>query len=167
MTRKTKVGIAIGLGVLGAVGFYVYKQVQYAKMLCFSLGKFKLKGASLSQVNLGMSFEVKNLDKLNVTIASLSMDVYSKGKFITHVEQNSPVEINPNSETEMPFDVTVFPKEFLANISSLVSGGGYMDIPLEFKGKARVKKLGITFGIPFSETYTIKELSVGEADSPC
>lgn len=167
MTRKAKVGIAIGLGILGAVGLYAYKQLQYAKMLCFSLGGFKINEASLSKVSMGVSFKVKNLDKLSVTITSMSMDVYVEGRFLTHIEQDRPVDITPNSTTEMPFELTLFPKDFLSDVSSLILGGGYKNIPIEFKGKARVKKLGVSFGIPFSETYTIKELSESKAESTC
>ena len=159
MKKGTKIGIgvAIGVGVIGAIAFYVSKQIQYAKKLRFSVGKVKAQVTSISEVDMDMAYVVKNLDKLSVLVTSLSVDVFVKGKLLTNVTQNTPTRIAPNATTELPLKMKIDPKEFLSD-PSLLLGGGYKSIKVQFKGVTKVKKLGISFGIPYNETFTIGQL---------
>ena len=167
MTSKAKIGIGIALGVIGGVGFYVYKQLSYAKKLCYSFGGVKVKEASASRVVIDLNYGIKNLDKLDIEVRSLEFDVYVGGKLTTHIEENDPIEIKPFSKTTIPMSLVFSPKDLASDIGSLILGGGYKHIPIKFKGKVRLKKLGIVFSIPFSETYTVRELSDGAGESMC
>lgn len=172
MKKSTKIGIGIAIGVIGGVAFYVYKQLSYAKKLCYSFSGVKIKEASISKVVFDMDYGIKNLDKLKIEIKGVSLDVFVDGKFTTKIKDSQSIKIEPFSKTVIPLNIVFYPKELSSDISSfdigsLILGGGYKQIPIKFKGQIKLKKLGIVFSIPVSETYTIKQLSEGAGDSIC
>ena len=167
MKKSTKIGIGIAIGVIGGVAFYVYKQLSYAKKLCYSFSGVKIKEASMSKVVFDMDYGIKNLDKLKIEITGVSLDVFVDGKFTTKIKDTQSIKIEPFSKTVIPLNVVFYPKDLASDITSLILGGGYQQIPIKFKGQIKLKKLGIVFSIPISETYTIKQLSEGAGDSIC
>tara|TARA_R110000824_G_scaffold400725_1_gene609170 strand:+ start:183 stop:689 length:507 start_codon:yes stop_codon:yes gene_type:complete len=168
MKKSTKIGIGLGiLTTLGAIGFYFYKQSVYAKYLCYSFSNVNVKEASLSKVTIGLDYKIKNLDKLNIDITSLKINVYVEGKFATRIEKTSRIKIMPFETTIIPMNITFSPQDLASNLSSVLLGGGYNNLSIQFKGKIKVKKLGISFNIPYNKTYTIKELTQGDGISPC
>lgn len=167
MKKSTKIGIGIAIGVIGGVAFYVYKQLSYAKKLCYSFSGVKIKEASISKVVVDMDYGIKNLDKLKIEIKGVSLDVFVDGKFTTKIKDTQSIKIEPFSKTVIPLNVVFYPKDLASDITSLILGGGYQQIPIKFKGQIKLKKLGIVFSIPISETYTIKQLSEGAGDSIC
>jgi len=167
MKKSTKIGIGIAIGVIGGVAFYVYKQLSYAKKLCYSFSGVKIKEASISKVVVDMDYGIKNLDKLKIEIKGVSLDVFVDGKFTTKIKDTQSIKIEPFSKTVIPLNIVFYPKDLASDITSLILGGGYQQIPIKFKGQIKLKKLGIVFSIPISETYTIKQLSEGAGDSIC
>ena len=167
MKKSTKIGIGIAIGVIGGVAFYVYKQLSYAKKLCYSFSGVKIKEASISKVVVDMDYGIKNLDKLKIEIKGVSLDVFVDGKFTTKIKDTQSIKIEPFSKTVIPLNIVFYPKDLASDITSLILGGGYQQIPITFKGQIKLKKLGIVFSIPISETYTIKQLSEGAGDSIC
>ena len=137
------------------------------KKLCYSFSGVKIKEASISKVVVDMDYGIKNLDKLKIEIKGVSLDVFVDGKFTTKIKDTQSIKIEPFSKTVIPLNIVFYPKDLASDITSLILGGGYQQIPIKFKGQIKLKKLGIVFSIPISETYTIKQLSEGAGDSIC
>ena len=149
MKKSTKIGIGVSVvALMGAIGFYLYKQTVYAKYLCYSISDVNIKEASISKVSLGLNYKIKNIDKLKIAITSLKIKVYVNGNFATTIEQNSPIKIEPFTETIIPMSIAFSPQDLASDLGYILLGGGYNDVRIQFKGKVKVKKLGISFNLP-------------------
>lgn len=167
MTKGKKIALFSVVSVIGLVGAYLYTQYNYAKKMCFSVGNFKVKNASVSNVSMGLDLRIKNLDNLSISIGRVRLSVYANNRFIADIDSSEMIEIKPKASSKTELNIALNPKQFISDGADILSSMNYKNISLSFKGKVSAKKFGVPFNIPIDITSKIGELMSGSDGSDC
>ncbi|MDD1708671.1 MAG: LEA type 2 family protein [Methanoregulaceae archaeon] len=119
-----------------------------------SIRGISLSSASMSTLGLDVRVAVQNHNPVGITLKALSFDIYYKdGKewvFLSHGEQTG-IEIQSGSN-EVNIPIQVRNAGILGSLARLITKG---EVSLQIRGFASPEILGISRGIPFTETRTI------------
>jgi LEA14-like dessication related protein len=119
-----------------------------------SIQGISLSSASISTLGLDVRVVVENHNPFGITLKALSFDIYYKdGKewvFLSHGEQAGIVIQSGPNEVNIPIQVRN--AGILGSLARLITKG---EVSLQIRGVATPEILGISRGIPFTETRTI------------
>lgn len=144
---------------LGTAGLYIKKTIDLAKRLRFKLIGYKVVKLGLKSTTIEGLLEIKNEDKLEVTLKSLNLDVYANNIFISKIKQKQNAVIVPNKTVNVSLRADLNPTEILSNLGSIVVGSAALDdVELSFKGRITVLLKGIPVVVPFDVSSTVGQI---------
>lgn len=148
------------IGVVTLTGATLYLQYKRLMDYVISFKSIKIKKVSFTLFDFDLFLNFQNKSTLKFTIESQSYDVYINNIYVTKLENNSPVLINPKSTSVIGLNVKFNPKEVLEklnkNIANLLVGTDKLMIKIDMKLK--VKMWFFTINIPYVYEDSLKNM---------
>jgi LEA14-like dessication related protein len=147
---------AIMVGVFGVALTYIMQQVKKLVNTEWSLIGTQVKKISLNEINIILWWRVLNDSDFSFEVSNQVFDVYLNGTFIKKVGFSPKIQIPTNSDSRIPTNVFITPKELLSKgvnfLDLLVNEQGRSKLFLEVKGtmdlavdKLPIKKIPFAF----------------------
>jgi len=159
MNKGGKIALYGGLGVgLLALGLYGKKQFDMVvNDIWYDYDKtsVKVKKASLTDTQMTLDFIIDNRGKLEAEVKDVKIKIFTGDKLITDIVKNGDFRILPNQKVPINVTVALNPTDLVKNTFKGMKLTEWKTIPLTFKGRVKVKKLGIWIPVPFEFTYPI------------
>jgi LEA14-like dessication related protein len=156
--RKILLVSGVSLLVLGA-SFYIKTQIDLAKSFCTKTKGFRLLKIGIDNVSILFDFVIKNKADVGIKILETNIDVYANGVFISNILQQNLAEIKPRGEAVFTVKTDFNPSKIVSDLKTIFTSSSLNNIVIEFKGKLKVKKFGITFSVPVNYKTNYKELT--------
>ena len=129
---------AIMVGVFGVALTYIMQQVKKLVNTEWSLIGTQVKKISLNEINIILWWRVLNDSDFSFEVSNQVFDVYLNGTFIKKVGFSPKIQIPTNSDSRIPTNVFITPKELLSTgvnfLDLLVNEQGRSKLFLEVKG---------------------------------
>jgi len=114
MDKKGKIAFAVAGGVAILVGFFYYLKINAVKLMdmTYRFQNFKLKNASLTNVEVEAEVVLTNPSQLSFTISGYDVSVQFQGVNVANINRsNANIPIASNSSVKIPFDVQFDPRK--------------------------------------------------------
>ena len=164
MDKKGKIALAVAGGVAILVGFFYYLKNNAMKLMdmTYRFQNFKMKTASLSNVEVGAEVVLTNPSELSFTITGYDINVQFQGVNVANLKRSdSNIPIASNSSITIPFDVKFDPRQVGSSLLPLfldvfVNKSSSEKMKLRYLGtiSAKYGVLGIS-NIPIDYTYEL------------
>jgi LEA14-like dessication related protein len=164
MANNSKIVWAVGGGVAILVGFLYYLKVNAMKLLdiTYRFQNFKIKSASLRNVDLEAEVVLTNPSQLSFKITGYDINVQFEGTNIANLKRSdSNVPIGANSSVTIPLDVQFDPRQLAASLLPLFVDVFITNISNEKKKLRYIGNISVKYGvigisnIPIDYTYEI------------
>ena len=162
MENKGKIALAVAGGVAILVGVFYYLKTNALKLMdmTYRFQNFKVKNASLSNVEVEAEVVLTNPSQLSFTITGYDINVQFQGVNVANLKRNdSNIPIGSNSSITIPFDVKFDPRQVGSSLLPLfldvfVNNTNSQKFKLRYIGtiSAKYGVLGIS-NIPIDYTY--------------
>jgi LEA14-like dessication related protein len=162
MDKKGKITLAVvgGVAILVGIFYYLKKNAMKLMDMTYRFQNFKIKSASLSNVEVGAEVVLTNPSQLSFTITGYDINVQFQGVNVANLKRNdSNIPIGSNSSVTIPFDVKFDPRQVGASLLPLfldvfIKKTSDEKLKLRYIGtiSARYGALGIS-NIPIDYTY--------------
>jgi LEA14-like dessication related protein len=122
MEKKTKITLAIagGVAILIGVFYYLKKNAMKLMEMTYRFQNFKLKKATLSNVEVTSEVVLTNPSQLAFTITGYDVNVQFQGVNVVRLQRSdSNIPIPSNSSVTIPFDVQFDPRQVGASLLPL------------------------------------------------
>jgi len=122
MEKKTKITLAVvgGIAVLLGVFYYLKKNAMKLMDMTYRFQNFKLKRATLTNVEVTSEVVLTNPSKLSFTITGYDVNVQFQGVNVVRLQRSdSNIPIPSNSSVTIPFDVQFDPRQVGASLLPL------------------------------------------------
>ena len=164
MDNKGKIALAVAGGVAILVGFFYYLKNNAMKLMdmTYRFQNFKIKTASLSNVEVGAEVVLTNPSQLSFTITGYDINVQFQGVNVANLNRSdSSIPIASNSSVTIPFEVKFDPRQVGTSLLPLfldvfVNKTSSEKMKLRYLGtiSAKYGVLGIS-NIPIDYTYEL------------
>jgi LEA14-like dessication related protein len=156
--KKTLIVVGTLILLTGA-GLYLKSQYDLSTKLSYKPENFRLGLATLDKAVINFDFTLENKGDFEIKIAQVDIDVYANDVYATRIYSQVPLDVKPHSTAVLPLQIILNPKSIIKNINQLAFGASSLNaMRLRFKGKIKVKKLGVNIPIPFTYSSTYGEL---------
>jgi len=122
MEKKTKITLAVvgGIAVLLGVFYYLKKNAMKLMEMTYRFQNFKLKRATLTNVEVTSEVVLTNPSELSFTITGYDVNVQFQGVNVVRLQRSdSNIPIPSNSSVTIPFDVQFDPRKVGASLLPL------------------------------------------------
>jgi len=122
MEKKTKITLAVvgGIAVLLGVFYYLKKNAMKLMDMTYRFQNFKLKRATLTNVEVTSEVVLTNPSELSFTITGYDVNVQFQGVNVVRLQRSdSNIPIPSNSSVTIPFDVQFDPRKVGASLLPL------------------------------------------------
>ena len=164
MDKKGKIILAVAGGVAILVGFFYYLKNNAMKLMdmTYRFQNFKIKNASLSNVEVSSEVVLTNPSQLSFTITGYDINVQFQGVNVANLNRgDSNIPIASNSSVTIPFEVKFDPRQVGTSLLPLfldvfVNKTSNEKMKLRYLGtiSAKYGVLGIS-NIPIDYTYEL------------
>lgn len=154
MEKKAKITLAIagGVALLVAIGYYLKKNAMKLLEMTYRFQNFKLKKATLSNVEVTSEVVLTNPSQLEFTITGYDINVQFQGVNVVRLQRSdSNVPIPSNSSVTIPFDVQFDPRQVGSSLLPL-----FLDV---FVNKTSSEKFKLRYIGTISAKYGVVGLS--------
>jgi LEA14-like dessication related protein len=154
MDKKVKITLAIagGVAVLLGVFYYFKKNAMKLMEMTYRFQNFKLKRATLSNVEVTSEVVLTNPSELSFTITGYDVNVQFQGVNVVRLQKSdSNIPIPSNSSVTIPFDVQFDPRQVGASLLPL-----FLDV---FVNKTSSEKLKLRYIGTISAKYGVVGIS--------
>jgi LEA14-like dessication related protein len=154
MDKKVKITLAIasGVAVLLGVFYYLKKNAMKLMEMTYRFQNFKLKKATLSNVEVTSEVVLTNPSQLSFTITGYDINVQFQGVNVVRLQKSdSNIPIPSNSSVTIPFDVQFDPRKVGSSLLPL-----FLDV---FINKTSNDKLKLRYVGTISAKYGIVGIS--------
>ena len=154
MEKKTKITLAIagGVALLVALGYYLKKNAMKLMEMTYRFQNFKLKRATLSNVEVTSEVVLTNPSQLAFTITGYDVNVQFQGVNVVRIQRSdSSILVPSNSSVTIPFDVQFDPRQVGASILPL-----FLDV---FVNKTSSEKFKLRYIGTISAKYGVLGIS--------
>lgn len=113
MDKKGKIALALAGLVAVGIGFFVYLKKNAMKLMdmTYRFQNFKLKTATLTNVEVGAEVVLTNPSQLSFTITGYDVNVQFQGVNVANLKRDDAnIPISSNSSVTIPFDVKFDPR---------------------------------------------------------
>jgi LEA14-like dessication related protein len=162
MDKKGKITLAIvgGIAVLIGAFYYLKKNAMKLMDMTYRFQNFKLKKATLTNVEVTSEVVLTNPSELSFTITGYDVNVQFQGVNVVNLKRgDSNILVPSNSSVTIPFDVQFDPRQVGASLLPLfldvfINKTSGEKLKLRYIGtiSARYGALGIS-NIPIDYTY--------------
>lgn len=171
--KKNNIGailLIVGAGVLLYTAFFLYKQYNKLKNICFSVIKTTIKNISLEGVTLTIYLKVKNISDIDIKLKLYNLDVYVNKKPVAKIPTTDIIKINHGGYNTISFDITIPLKQLGENVIEILTGiyqdsisGGKQDVLnrviIDIDSDIFVDLGGIKVDkYKYTDKYTLKDL---------
>ena len=154
MEKKTKITLAIagGVALLVALGYYLKKNAMKLMEMTYRFQNFKLKKATLSNVEVTSEVVLTNPSQLAFTITGYDVNVQFQGVNVVRIQRSdSSILVPSNSSVTIPFDVQFDPRQVGASLLPL-----FLDV---FVNKTSSEKFKLRYIGTISAKYGVVGIS--------
>lgn len=154
MEKKTKITLAIagGVALLVAIGYYLKKNAMKLMEMTYRFQNFKLKRATLSNVEVTSEVVLTNPSQLGFTITGYDINVQFQGVNVVRLQRSdSNIPIPSNSSVTIPFDVQFDPRQVGSSLLPL-----FLDV---FVNKTSSEKFKLRYIGTISAKYGVVGIS--------
>ena len=154
MDKKVKITLAIagGVAILLGVFYYFKKNAMKLMEMTYRFQNFKLKRATLSNVEVTSEVVLTNPSQLSFTITGYDVNVQFQGVNVVRLQKSdSNIPIPSNSSVTIPFDVQFDPRQVGASLLPL-----FLDV---FVNKTSSEKLKLRYIGTISAKYGVVGIS--------
>ena len=154
MEKKTKITLAIagGVALLVAFGYYLKKKAMKLMEMTYRFQNFKLKRATLSNVEVTSEVVLTNPSQLAFTITGYDVNVQFQGVNVVRIQRSdSSILVPSNSSVTIPFDVQFDPRQVGASLLPL-----FLDV---FVNKTSSEKFKLRYIGTISAKYGVVGIS--------
>ena len=154
MEKKTKITLAVvgGIAVLLGVFYYLKKNAMKLMEMTYRFQNFKLKRATLTNVEVTSEVVLTNPSQLSFTITGYDVNVQFQGVNVVRLQRSdSNIPIPSNSSATIPFDVQFDPRQVGASLLPL-----FLDV---FVNKTSSEKLKLRYVGTISAKYGVVGIS--------
>jgi LEA14-like dessication related protein len=154
MEKKTKITLAVvgGVAVLLGVFYYLKKNAMKLMDMTYRFQNFKLKRASLTNVEVTSEVVLTNPSQLSFTITGYDINVQFQGVNVVRLQRSdSNIPIPSNSSVTIPFDVQFDPRQVGASLLPL-----FLDV---FVNKVSSEKFKLRYIGTISAKYGVLGIS--------
>jgi len=154
MDKKVKITLVIagGVAVLLGVFYYFKKNAMKLMEMTYRFQNFKLKRATLSNVEVTSEVVLTNPSQLSFTITGYDVNVQFQGVNVVRLQKSdSNIPIPSNSSVTIPFDVQFDPRQVGASLLPL-----FLDV---FVNKTSSEKLKLRYIGTISAKYGVVGIS--------
>ena len=154
MEKKTKITLAIagGVALLVALGYYLKKNAMKLMEMTYRFQNFKLKKATLSNVEVTSEVVLTNPSQLAFTITGYDVNVQFQGVNVVRIQRSdSSILVPSNSSVTIPFDVQFDPRQVGSSLLPL-----FLDV---FVNKTSSEKFKLRYIGTISAKYGVVGIS--------
>jgi LEA14-like dessication related protein len=154
MEKKTKITLAIagGVALLVALGYYLKKNAMKLMEMTYRFQNFKLKRATLSNVEVTSEVVLTNPSQLAFTITGYDVNVQFQGVNVVRIQRSdSSILVPSNSSVTIPFDVQFDPRQVGSSLLPL-----FLDV---FVNKTSSEKFKLRYIGTISAKYGVLGIS--------
>jgi LEA14-like dessication related protein len=154
MEKKTKITLAIagGVALLVALGYYLKKNAMKLMEMTYRFQNFKLKRATLSNVEVTSEVVLTNPSQLAFTITGYDVNVQFQGVNVVRIQRSdSNILVPSNSSVTIPFDVQFDPRQVGSSLLPL-----FLDV---FVNKTSSEKFKLRYIGTISAKYGVVGIS--------
>jgi LEA14-like dessication related protein len=154
MEKKTKITLAIagGVALLVALGYYLKKNAMKLMEMTYRFQNFKLKRATLSNVEVTSEVVLTNPSQLAFTITGYDVNVQFQGVNVVRIQRSeSSILVPSNSSVTIPFDVQFDPRQVGSSLLPL-----FLDV---FVNKTSSEKFKLRYIGTISAKYGVVGIS--------
>ena len=154
MEKKTKITLAIagGVALLVAFGYYLKKNAMKLMEMTYRFQNFKLKKATLSNVEVTSEVVLTNPSQLAFTITGYDVNVQFQGVNVVRIQRSdSSILVPSNSSVTIPFDVQFDPRQVGSSLLPL-----FLDV---FVNKTSSEKFKLRYIGTISAKYGVVGIS--------
>jgi len=154
MDKKGKITLAVvgGVAILVGIFYYLKKNAMKLMDMTYRFQNFKIKSASLSNVEVGAEVVLTNPSQLSFTITGYDINVQFQGVNVANLKRNdSNIPIGSNSSVTIPFDVKFDPRQVGASLLPL-----FLDV---FVNKTSSEKFKLRYIGTISAKYGVVGIS--------
>ena len=154
MEKKTKITLAIagGVALLVAFGYYLKKKAMKLMEMTYRFQNFKLKRATLTNVEVTSEVVLTNPSQLAFTITGYDVNVQFQGVNVVRIQRSdSSILVPSNSSVTIPFDVQFDPRQVGASLLPL-----FLDV---FVNKTSSEKFKLRYIGTISAKYGVVGIS--------
>ena len=123
---------AIMVGVFGVALTYIMQQVKKLVNTEWSLIGTQVKKISLNEINIILWWRVLNDSDFSFQVSNQVYDIYLNGTFVKKVGFSPKIQIPTNSDSRIPTNVFITPKELLS------TGVNFLDLLLNEQGRSKL-----------------------------
>lgn len=157
MDNKGKIALAVvgGVAVLIGVFFYFKRNAMKLMEMTYRFQNFKLKRATLTNVEVASEVVLTNPSQLSFTITGYDVNVQFQGVNVVNLKRSdSRISVPSNSSITIPFDVQFDPRQVGSSLLPL-----FLDV---FVNKTSSEK----FKLRYIGTISAKYGAVGISNIP-
>jgi len=165
MDKKVKIALAVGGLIAVGIGIFSYLKRNAMKLMemTYRFQNFKIKTATLSNVEVGAEVVLTNPSQLSFTITGYDINVQVQGINVAHLKRdNSNIPISSNSSVTIPFDAKFNPSQVGSTLLPLFldvfvnNKAGSEKLKMRYIGtiSAKYGVVGVT-NIPIDYTYDL------------
>ena len=154
MDKKVKITLAVAGGIAVLIGFIYYLKNNAMKLMdmTYRFQNFKLKRASLTNVEVTSEVVLTNPSQLAFTITGYDVNVQFQGVNVVNLKRgDSNILVPSNSSVTIPFDVQFDPRQVCASLLPL-----FLDV---FVNKTSSEKFKLRYIGTISAKYGIVGIS--------
>jgi LEA14-like dessication related protein len=154
MENKVKITLAIvgGVAVLLGVFYFLKKNAMKLMEMTYRFQNFKLKRATLTNVEVTSEVVLTNPSELSFTITGYDVNVQFQGVNVVRLQRSdSNIPIPSNSSVTIPFDVQFDPRQVGASLLPL-----FLDV---FVNKTSSEKFKLRYIGTISAKYGVVGIS--------
>lgn len=154
MEKKTKITLAIAgaVAILVGLGYYLKKNAMKLMEMTYRFQNFKLKRATLTNVEVTSEVVLTNPSQLAFTITGYDINVQFQGVNVVRLQRSdSNIPIPSNSSVTIPFDVQFDPRQVGSSLLPL-----FLDV---FVNKTSNEKFKLRYIGTISAKYGVVGLS--------
>lgn len=154
MEKKTKITLAIagGVALLVALGYYLKKNAMKLMEMTYRFQNFKLKRATLTNVEVTSEVVLTNPSQLAFTITGYDVNVQFQGVNVVRIQRSdSSILVPSNSSVTIPFDVQFDPRQVGSSLLPL-----FLDV---FVNKTSSEKFKLRYIGTISAKYGVVGIS--------
>lgn len=148
MDNKGKIALAIAGGVAVLIGVFLYFKKNAMKLMemTYRFQNFKLKRATLTNVEVTSEVVLTNPSQLSFTITGYDVNVQFQGVNVVNLKRSdSSISVPSNSSVTIPFDVQFDPRQVGSSLLPL-----FLDV---FVNKTSSEKLKLRYLGTISAKY--------------
>lgn len=154
MERKTKITLAVlgGIALLGGFFYYLKKNAMKLMEMTYRFQNFKVKRATLTNVEVSAEVVLTNPSQLAFTITGYDVNVEFQGVKVANLKRNDAnISVPSSSSVTIPFDVQFDPRQVGSTLLPL-----FLDV---FVNKTKSDKFALRYVGTISAKYGVVGLN--------